>query len=479
MHPKYTERTRRFPRLECFATLDRTRTHTRPLVSEDPIVVFGDNDVQPFASVHRWTGNPRSNAPHIYMTATVAANLHIAAAERADPPNPKEIYGTLYGEVGLWNGALTIWITSALWVRAASSSWAEVKIPPELYHKVWAHEEWYWPKRRLLGWFHSHPGHGLKFSEIDQDNQLRNYDLPWQIGLLLETKQRKAAYYYWNAAKRLAGPGIFAYQEVTDCMSKEEKEVYRRRKALISMSGRREFVLINATETDREITACKHKPSPSAAATDIQANREFQDWRQIPPRFEFCELKREQGQREVHDFAEVKLAPSGGSLLLDRKLAADLVRVVAEQKQGDPACLLCGYLGGETFTHQGERYFLIYAAVLGWDKQDPRKPDLKLQGALQAVWRKMMGRMPPLALLWQRADAGKPVEIWFRLPLDNQSLLKTQIYKLDATTQIQFEQSSPFDGTAIYSLQEELLMGKQFGKGARSIHRITVPPKSG
>jgi hypothetical protein len=89
-------------------------------------------------------------------------------------------------------------VTDALAAPAAPASWSHIEIRTEdwqdIYRRLGS-----MPDRRLLGWYHSHPGLGVRMSRTDRDTQRRMFGADWQLGLVVDP---------WSGAARFhLGPG--------------------------------------------------------------------------------------------------------------------------------------------------------------------------------------------------------------------------------------------------------------------------------
>ncbi len=58
------------------------------------------------------------------------------------------------------------------------------------------------PGVRLLGWFHSHPGLGLRLSLTDRDTQRALFDADWQVALVVDPCSRRLRFYQGGRARR-------------------------------------------------------------------------------------------------------------------------------------------------------------------------------------------------------------------------------------------------------------------------------------
>jgi proteasome lid subunit RPN8/RPN11 len=57
------------------------------------------------------------------------------------------------------------------------------------------------PDLRLLGWYHSHPGLGLRLSFTDRATQKRVFDTDWQVALVVDPWRRRFRFYIGGDAR--------------------------------------------------------------------------------------------------------------------------------------------------------------------------------------------------------------------------------------------------------------------------------------
>lgn len=60
---------------------------------------------------------------------------------------------------------------------------------------------------RIVGWFHTHPGHGIFMSQIDHDNH-RLYTHAWQVALVLDPRQEQWGFFIGPMCERVRQDAI-------------------------------------------------------------------------------------------------------------------------------------------------------------------------------------------------------------------------------------------------------------------------------
>jgi hypothetical protein len=49
----------------------------------------------------------------------------------------------------------------------------------------------------VVGWYHTHPGHGVFYSEPDQETHRERFEWPFQVGLVIDPEQERAGFFTW------------------------------------------------------------------------------------------------------------------------------------------------------------------------------------------------------------------------------------------------------------------------------------------
>jgi proteasome lid subunit RPN8/RPN11 len=104
--------------------------------------------------------------------------------------------GVMIGDLDELTGALVI--TDAVEGRGAISQVASLTFT----HETWAHVnevlERDHPGKRMLGWYHSHPGFSAFLSEYDTFIQQNFFSQPWQVAYVLDPLLEDEAFFGWE-----------------------------------------------------------------------------------------------------------------------------------------------------------------------------------------------------------------------------------------------------------------------------------------
>jgi proteasome lid subunit RPN8/RPN11 len=141
----------------------------------------------------------------VYVTDGAMHAAWRAVAGDHDGGNPgaaglRERGGALVGRYAASPaGHRFIVVADALAAPAAPASRCHIEIRAEDWHDIHrrlaARPGW-----RLLGWFHSHPGLGVRMSRIDRRTQRRLFGADWQVGLVVDPLSGDTRFYQGAAA---------------------------------------------------------------------------------------------------------------------------------------------------------------------------------------------------------------------------------------------------------------------------------------
>ena len=110
--------------------------------------------------------------------------------------------GGLAGRYGIDPlGQRFIVITDVLPAPAAPASSVSIDIRAEDWAEIRAAIARQ-PGRRLLGWYHSHPGMDVRMSYVDRLTQRRTFGVDWQVGLVVDPWSRRFRFHIGPRARR-------------------------------------------------------------------------------------------------------------------------------------------------------------------------------------------------------------------------------------------------------------------------------------
>jgi len=102
----------------------------------------------------------------------------------------KEVLGLLLGKVlcDQKSGRLATIVEAITPVQETMGSRTSVQTGIESWAATWGTLP---PLYQVVGWYHSHPGHGIFFSATDRQTQRRNFPKSWHVGFVFDPSNGK------------------------------------------------------------------------------------------------------------------------------------------------------------------------------------------------------------------------------------------------------------------------------------------------
>ena len=127
---------------------------------------------------------PRGTGAALRVTMDRAAFAEVTAHAKASLD--AEVCGVLAGQVCEDDEGVFVHVEAALRGSAASSGKTHVTFTQETWTQVHGQLEREMPKLQMVGWYHTHPGFGVEFSEMDLFIQRNFFPAPTQIALVTD-----------------------------------------------------------------------------------------------------------------------------------------------------------------------------------------------------------------------------------------------------------------------------------------------------
>ncbi len=90
---------------------------------------------------------------------------------------------------------------------AARGGQAQVTFTPQVWTTIQDEMESRYPEHLMVGWYHTHPGHGIFLSEMDLFLHGNFFDLPWQVALVYDPQNDTVGLFSWHGGEIV--PGAF------------------------------------------------------------------------------------------------------------------------------------------------------------------------------------------------------------------------------------------------------------------------------
>jgi proteasome lid subunit RPN8/RPN11 len=129
-----------------------------------------------------------------------------AVAKHAASASSVEVCGVLVGNVYRDGSGPFLRIDAAIRGDFAGSAAAQVTFTAETWTHIQAVMDRDYPDRRIVGWYHSHPGFGIFLSDMDLFIHGNFFNLPWQVAFVHDPASREDGMFLWRDGKAERSP---------------------------------------------------------------------------------------------------------------------------------------------------------------------------------------------------------------------------------------------------------------------------------
>src|SRR5580704_10813295 len=99
-----------------------------------------------------------------------------------------EVCGVLVGDIYRDETGPFVLVEHVIEGQAAASSAGQVTFTAETWQHIQVFMDRQYPDLRIVGWYHTHPGHGIFLSEMDVFLHESFFGLPWQAALVYDPR---------------------------------------------------------------------------------------------------------------------------------------------------------------------------------------------------------------------------------------------------------------------------------------------------
>jgi proteasome lid subunit RPN8/RPN11 len=149
-----------------------------------------------------FTGGAREPRYQVLVRQSVLNKIH----RHGKSVEEKEVCGVLVGNVHHDASGPWLYVEQAIEGNGATERAAQVTFTAE----TWAHIQLVmdrdFPDRRILGWYHTHPGFGIFLSDMDVFIQDNFFGEPWQVALVYDPKAKEEGLFLWKNGRPQPDP---------------------------------------------------------------------------------------------------------------------------------------------------------------------------------------------------------------------------------------------------------------------------------
>jgi proteasome lid subunit RPN8/RPN11 len=100
------------------------------------------------------------------------------------------------------SGDLYVAVDAAVLAESTVGSSVHVTFTPESWPRIWE-ELRVAPERRLVGWYHTHPGLGVFLSGTDLRTQALFFSHPWQVAVVMDPRRNEIGFFHGREGARV------------------------------------------------------------------------------------------------------------------------------------------------------------------------------------------------------------------------------------------------------------------------------------
>ena len=157
-----------------------------------------DADQIESANVPKWPMPPRvlgrRDSYQVLIRRSVLNDIRAHALGQSDVEVCGVLVGTLYRDaIGPWG-----FVAANIRGNYASGRNAQVTFTSQTWSDIHRQIEERYPKQRILGWYHSHPGFGIFLSDMDVFIHENFFSAPWQIAFVDDPKGEDRGLFVWR-----------------------------------------------------------------------------------------------------------------------------------------------------------------------------------------------------------------------------------------------------------------------------------------
>jgi proteasome lid subunit RPN8/RPN11 len=109
-----------------------------------------------------------------------------------------EVCGVLVGNVYHDPSGPWLYIEKAIEGNHATQRAAQVTFTADTWAHIQAIMDKDYPEKRILGWYHTHPGFGIFLSDMDVFIQENFFPEPWQVAFVYDPKAKEEGLFFWK-----------------------------------------------------------------------------------------------------------------------------------------------------------------------------------------------------------------------------------------------------------------------------------------
>jgi proteasome lid subunit RPN8/RPN11 len=158
-------------------------------------------------NIESW-GDPEDEKVVIYINRSAYDAIYRHGAAYPE----REVGGILVGNVSSYiSGRYRIKIVGVIEAEAAPGSHAEMQFTSEAWQQLVASAQRNYPKHKVVGWYHTHPGFGAFLSDDDVNSHRLAFSHPWHIAAVCDPIKNELCFFGWDDSEIKPIKGFYTY----------------------------------------------------------------------------------------------------------------------------------------------------------------------------------------------------------------------------------------------------------------------------
>ena len=112
-----------------------------------------------------------------------------------------EVCGVLVGNVYQDTMGPFVFIEASIRGNFSTGKAAQVTFTGQTWTHIQDVMDKSYPDMRILGWYHTHPGHGIFLSDMDLFIHKNFFAQAWQIALVVDPRRQEFGFYHWRGGE--------------------------------------------------------------------------------------------------------------------------------------------------------------------------------------------------------------------------------------------------------------------------------------
>lgn len=149
-------------------------------------------------------GSAGATAPVVFMRHDVLQAIEAHAHEDLE----HELGGILLGAASSSAEGTLISVDAAVPALHTDASRGSVTFTHDTWEEINRIKDRDYPGKRIVGWYHTHPGFGLFLSEYDLFIHRNFFNLPWQTAFVVDPRANTSGFFVWSG-EEIEGPSDY------------------------------------------------------------------------------------------------------------------------------------------------------------------------------------------------------------------------------------------------------------------------------